>query len=319
MSACANLGVAVFNAPYSNTRSVVELTLGNIIMLYRKVFEKSQKMHMGIWDKSAKNCHEIRGKTLGIVGYGNIGSQLSVLAEGLGMNVVFFDIADKLAHGNAKRIKSLKELLKISDVVTIHVDGRSENTNLITDKEFKQMKDGVIFLNLSRGYIIDIDALDRNLRSGKIAAAAVDVYPKEPKADGESFKSVLQGLPNVILTPHIGAGTEEGQRNIAEFVPEKLLSFINTGNTTLSNNFPNIQLPKLTNAHRFIHIHNNKPGVLAKINNIFTANDINIEGQYLKTNENLGYVITDVNKNYRQEVIQELKSIPETIKVRILY
>ncbi len=316
---CAKNGIAVFNAPYSNTRSVVELTLGNIIMLNRRAFDKSQKMHKGIWDKSSINCHEIRGKKLGIVGYGNIGSQLSVLAESLGMEVYFYDISDKLALGNAKRCKSLNELLKTADIVTIHVDGRIENTNLISENEFRIMKKGAYFLNLSRGYIVDYKTLIKYLRNGKISGSAIDVFPNEPKSNSEPFSSDLQNQPNVILTPHIGAGTEEGQKNIAEFVPEKLFDFINTGSTNLSVNIPNIQLPKLLNAHRFIHIHHNKPGVLANLNNVFAKNEINIEGQYLKTNETIGYVITDVNKDYKKNIIKELRSVTDTIRVRILY
>jgi D-3-phosphoglycerate dehydrogenase len=319
LDAAAKKGVAVFNAPYSNTRSVVELTLGEIIMLYRGVFEKNRLMHQGVWNKSSAGLHEIRGKKLGIVGYGNIGSQLSVLAENLGMEVYFYDIADKLALGNSKRCRSLEELLKIADVITIHVDGRKENKDLISDKEFAMMKDGVIFLNIARGFIVNVEALGKYIANGKIAGAGVDVFPVEPKSNDEPFVSALQSLPNVILTPHIGAGTEEGQRNIAEFVPEKLLSFINSGNTTLSVNFPNIQLPVLTDAHRFIHIHRNVPGILAQVNNIFAKHKINIEGQYLKTDDTIGYVITDVNKDYSNAVIKELKEIPDTIRLRILY
>ncbi len=319
LSACARNGIAVFNAPYSNTRSVVELTFGNIIMLYRKAFDKSMKMHQGIWNKSANGSHEVRGKKLGIVGYGNIGSQLSVVAESFGMDVYFYNTTEKLALGNAKACKSLEELLRIADVVTIHVDGRPSNKNLISEKEFSLMKDGVLFLNLSRGFVVDIPALVTYIKNGKIAGAAIDVFPKEPKSNEEKFISPLQNLPNVILTPHHGAGTEEAQENIARFVPEKMANFIDTGNTTLSVNFPEIQLPELIDAHRFIHIHLNKPGILAQINNVFAKNSINIEGQYLKTNEDIGYVITDVNKNYSKKVISELKSIPDTIKVRVLY
>ncbi len=319
LQACSQKGIAVFNAPYSNTRSVVELTFGSIIMLYRKAFDKSMKLHKGIWEKSAKGSHEVRGKKLGIVGYGNIGSQLSVVAESFGMDVYFYNTSETLALGNAKACKSLEELLRIADVVTIHVDGRKSNKDLISEREFSLMKDGVIFLNLSRGFVVDIDALVAHIKNGKIAGAAIDVFPKEPKSNDESFLSPLQNLPNVILTPHHGAGTEEAQENIARFVPSKLKNFIDTGNTTLSVNFPEIQLPELTEAHRFIHIHLNKPGILAQINNIFARNKINIEGQYLKTNEDIGYVITDVNKNYSKKVISELKSIPETIRVRVLY
>lgn len=312
-------GVAAFNAPYSNTRSVVELILGEIIMLYRHAFDKSMELHKGNWDKSADGCREIRGKKLGIIGYGNIGSQLSVLAESLGMEVYFYDVIDKLALGNARRVETLEELLQISDVVTVHVDGRKSNTNLIGEKEFTFMKDGVIFLNASRGHIVDVKALEEAIKSGKVGGAAVDVFPTEPKANGPGFATELQGLPNVILTPHIGGSTEEAQRNIGIFVAEKMIQFINTGSTTLSVNFPNIQLPQWQNAHRFIHIHKNVPGILAKMNMIFAKHAINIEGQYLKTNEDIGYVITDVNATYSKEVIEELKGISETIKVRIVY
>jgi D-3-phosphoglycerate dehydrogenase len=247
LSACSAAGIAVFNAPYSNTRSVVELIIGEIIMLYRKTFDKSTKLHQGIWDKSAKHCHEIRGQTLGIVGYGNIGSQLSVVAENLGMEVMFYDIVDKLAYGNAKRSSTLEELLKKSDVVTIHVDGRKSNTDLIDEREFAAMKDGVMFLNASRGFIVNIQALVDAIKSGKIAGAAIDVFPKEPKSSHDPFESELQNLPNVILTPHIGAGTEEAQKNIADFVCSRLISFIDNGDTTMSVNIPNLQLPKCRN------------------------------------------------------------------------
>lgn len=312
-------GIPVFNAPYSNTRSVVELVLGEIIMLYRKIFDKSQKLHNGIWDKDAKGSFEIRGKKLGIVGYGNIGSQLSVLAEMLGMEVYFYDIADKLAIGNARKCETLKELLVNADVVTIHVDGRRENENLIGEKEFKMMKNGVIFLNLSRGFIVDIKALVTAVKNGRIAGAAVDVFPHEPSGKGDRFTSQLQSLPNVILTPHIGGSTIEAQNNIGLFVSDKIINFLNSGSTNMSVNFPNLQLPQLKRAHRLIHIHKNVPGVLARINNILAANKINIEGQYLKTGEDIGYVITDVNKFYDKKVVNELRGIPETIKFRILY
>ncbi|MBI3379964.1 phosphoglycerate dehydrogenase [Candidatus Gottesmanbacteria bacterium] len=319
LKTCAGAGVAVFNAPYSNTRSVVELALGEIIMLYRRVFEKSDKLHRGIWDKSAKNCHELRGKKLGIVGYGNIGSQISVLAEMLGMEVYFYDILERLPLGKAIVCTSLNELLRISDVISIHVDGRRENTNLIGEKEFKFMKDGVLFINTSRGSVVDLEALAKFVKSGKVLGVALDVFPKEPKSNDEKFVSIIQGLPNVILTPHIGGRSEEAQADMGKFVPEKVISFINTGNTTLSLNFPNLQLPQLRNAHRLIHIHHNVPGVLAKINNVLAANKINIEGQYLKTNEEIGYVITDVDKSYDKDVLQKLRQIPETIKFRVLY
>lgn len=312
-------GISVFNAPYSNTRSVVELTIGNIIALYRKVFEKSTMLHRGIWDKSAADCHEIRGKTLGIIGYGNIGSQLSVIAEDLGMKVLFYDIADKLVLGNAEKCSTLEQLLKSADIITVHVDGRPENNHLISKKEFALMKDGVLFLNLSRGNIVDINALASYIKSKKIAGSAIDVYPYEPKQNGESFSSSLQNLPNTILTPHIGAGTVEAQERIGEFVTRKIINYINEGATTLSLSMPNVQVPAMQHAHRLLHIHRNSPGVLAKINSILAKNDINIEGQFLKTNEDIGYVITDVNKKHDKKVIEELKNISETIKLRILY
>jgi D-3-phosphoglycerate dehydrogenase len=319
VAACTEQGIAVFNAPYSNTRSVVELVLGEIIMLSRKTFEKSSKLHKGIWDKSSEGSREIRGKKLGIIGYGNIGSQLSVLAEMVGMEVYFYDITDKLALGNAKKCESLKDLLKISDIVTVHVDGRASNTNLIDEPEFKAMKNGVIFLNLSRGVIVNIEALAAHIQSGKIAGAAVDVFPKEPKNNKEAFISQLQNLPNVILTPHIGGSTQEAQYNIAGFVSTKLIEFINIGATVLSTNMPQLQLSPHQNAHRCIHIHANVPGMMAHINEILAKNNINIEGQYLKTNESIGYVITDIDKNYDPNIIETLKKIPGTIKFRVLY
>jgi D-3-phosphoglycerate dehydrogenase / 2-oxoglutarate reductase len=312
-------GIAVFNAPYSNTRSVVELVIGEIIMLIRNISDKSAKMHAGIWDKSAKGSFEIRGKKLGIVGYGNIGSQLSVLAESLGMKVFYYDREERLALGNATKCKSMKELLEQSDIVSLHVDGRKENTNLFGMKEFDMMKKGVIFLNLSRGHIVDIAALKQNILNGRVAGCAVDVFPYEPKSNDEEFVSELRGLPNTLLTPHIGGSTLEAQENIAQFVSGKFLDYINTGGTSNSVNFPNLSLPILENAHRLIHIHSNVPGILAKINQILASNGINIVGQYLKTNESIGYVITDINKEYNKEVIKELRAIEHTIKFRVLY
>ncbi len=319
LTSCAEKGIAVFNAPYSNTRSVVELIIGEIIMLYRNTFTKSMLLHQGIWDKSAADSHEIRGKTLGIIGYGNIGSQISPLAEMLGMKVLFYDIADKLALGNAQKCKKIQEVLTQSDVITLHVDGRKENTNLISHREFKLMKNGVLLLNASRGHVIDIKALSENIKSGKVRGAAIDVYPQEPKSNKEKFASILQNLPNIILTPHIGGSTLEAQNNIGEFVSDKIINYINTGDTFLSVNFPHVQLPKLKNAHRVMHIHNNVPGVIAKINKILANYRINVEGQYLKTTETIGYVITDINKVYDNKLIKELRDIEETIKLRVLY
>ncbi|WP_247236833.1 phosphoglycerate dehydrogenase [Telluribacter sp. SYSU D00476] len=319
LEAATERGVAVFNAPYSNTRSVVELAIGEMIMLIRNIVSKSNQMHEGVWDKSANGSFEVRGKKLGLVGYGNIGTQLSVVAEALGMEVYFYDTVDKLAIGNARKVRSLEELLQISDVISMHVDGRKENTNLIGKREFDMMKKGVIFMNLARGHVVDIKALVEAVKSGRVAGAGVDVFPKEPKTNDEEFISELRGLNNVILTPHIGGSTEEAQVNIGHFVPSKLLEYINNGSTYGSVNFPEVQLPKLGNSHRLLHIHANVPGVLAKLNSIFANHNINITGQYLKTNESIGYVIVDIAKNYSEEFIKELKEIDGTIRFRMLY
>lgn len=319
LDACTQKGIAVFNAPYSNTRSVVELAIGEIIMLIRSIVPKSNLMHKGGWDKSAKNSFEVRGKKLGLVGYGNIGTQLSVVAEALGMEVYFYDVVDKLALGNARKCKSLDDLLAVSDIISLHTDGRKENKNLFSYREFSLMKNGVIFLNLSRGHIVDIPALVDAIERGKIAGAGVDVFPLEPKTNNDEFTSALRKLPNVILTPHIGGSTEEAQVNIGNFVPGKLLEYINNGSTYGSVNFPELQLPMLKGAHRLLHIHANVPGILAKMNAIFANYHINIHGQYLKTNEQIGYVITDVAKEYAHEVVEELKGIDNTIKFRLLY
>ena len=312
-------GVAVFNAPYSNTRSVAEIVVAEIIFLIRKLYDKINKAHKGIWDKSTDNTHEVRGKKLGIVGYGNIGSQVSMLAESLGMNVFYYDTVDKLTIGNATHLSSLEELLKIADVITIHVDGSIANTNLISAKEFDMMKDGVIFLNLSRGFVVDIEALKKNIENGKIAGASLDVFPEEPKDAKETFTSPLQGLSNVLLTPHIGGSTEEAQFNIAEFVSNKLLEYVKTGSTFSSVNFPRIQLPSLSDSHRLLHVHKNVPGVLSQINSIFARNSVNVESQYLRTNELIGYVIADVDKNYKDSLMDDLKNVAHTIKLRLLY
>lgn len=312
-------GVIVFNAPYSNTRSVVEMVIGEMIVLMRGIIDKNNKLHDGEWDKSASGSNEIRGKTLGIVGYGNIGSQLSVVAENLGMNVLFYDLDTKLALGNAVQVKSLNQLLAKSDVVTLHVDGRPENKNLISTKEFAKMRDGAVFLNLARGHIVDIQALKIALQSGKLRGAAVDVFPKEPRGKDEKFESELKGLSNLILTPHIGGSTQEAQLNIGEFVSDKITQFVDTGNSTFGVNFPQISLPSFQKTHRFLHIHENRSGVLAEINGILAKHKINITGQYLKTNEKIGYVVTDVDKSYKENVIKELMSVKGTIRLRVLY
>jgi len=316
---CTKKGIAVFNAPYSNTRSVVELAIAEIIMLMRNLPDKIRAMHEGVWDKSATNSFEIRGKKLGIIGYGNIGSQISIVAEALGMHVFYYDLEEKLALGNATPCESLNELLEVSDIITIHVDGRKENKNIIGEQQFFNMKDGVIFINLGRGHVVDITALKKYIDNGKVRGTAIDVYPKEPKSNNEPFISELKGAKNTILTPHIGGSTLEAQVNIGSFVPNNLMKFINTGNTAGSVNFPQLQLPVLENGHRLIHIHQNSPGLLAQLNNILADHKINILGQYLKTNETIGYVITDINKEYPTKFIDELKSIVGTIKVRVLF
>lgn len=319
LPAASQRGVAVFNAPYSNTRSVVELALGEMIMLLRRAFDSSQALHRGAWQKSASGCFEVRGKKLGIVGYGNIGAQLSVVAEALGLEVHYHDIVERLALGNARRASSLKDLLSKVDIVSMHVDGRRENANLIGDREFSWMRKGAIFLNLARGQVVDTDALARALRAGRIAGAAVDVFPSEPKSNKEPFSSPLQGVPNVILTPHVGGSTLEAQQNIGAYVASRLIDYVNTGNTFGSVNFPQIQLPSLRGAHRLLHVHRNVPGILAKINGVCASHRINILGQYLKTTEEIGYVIIDVNRRYDERVISELRQIPETIRFRVLY
>jgi D-3-phosphoglycerate dehydrogenase len=319
LTAAARRGIAVFNAPFSNTRSVVELAVAEMIMLIRGIFDKSVKMHKGTWDKSAKGSFEIRGKALGLIGYGNIGTQLSVIAESMGMRVFYYDTEEKLSLGNAVKCKSMKEVLENADVISLHVDGRESNTNLISRREFDLMKKGAIFINLSRGHVVDIAALKENLISGKIAGCAIDVFPHEPVSNNEEFISELRGLPNTILTPHIGGSTAEAQENIGNFVSARFLDYINTGSTSNSVNFPNLTLPILSNAHRLIHIHNNVPGILAQINNVLAKNGINIVGQYLKTTDQIGYVITDINKEYNKEMIKELRSIENTIKFRVLY
>ncbi len=318
LEACKEKGIVVFNAPYSNTRSVVELAIGEIIMLMRSVFQRSTEIHNGQWQKTAAGSREVRGKKLGIVGYGNIGKQLSVLAEALGMDVYYYDVEDKLALGNATKVTTLEELLSISDAVSLHVDDNAANKNFFGEKEISQMKDGAVLVNLARGFVVDIPALVSALKSKKISGAAIDVYPSEPRKNGE-FETELRGLDNVILTPHVGGSTEEAQRDIADFVPSKIMAYINSGNTVDAVNFPNIRLPRQTNAHRFLHIHKNVPGVMAKINKVLAEYDLNINGQFLSTDPKVGYVITDLDKEYNTAVLDELRKIEGTIKFRVLY
>ncbi len=318
LAAASRRGVAVFNAPFSNTRSVVELVLAEIISLARRLPEKNAKMHLGEWDKSASGSHEVRGRRLGIVGYGNIGAQLSVLAENLGMSVYFHDIADKLAMGNARRCGTLSELLESVETVTLHVDGQPGNSGLFGDAEFAAMQPRSLFLNLSRGFVVDHAALRRNVESGHIAGAAIDVFPEEPKGSGEEFTSVLRGLPNVILTPHVGGSTEEAQQDIGEFVAGKLTDYVSAGATSLSVNMPSIALPTAPDTHRLVHVHQNVPGVLASINRVLADHQVNVEGQMLGTRDEIGYVITDIGTAYSAEVLGQLNAMDVTIRLRTI-
>jgi len=314
----ATNGIAVFNAPFSNTRSVVELALAEIIALTRRLTEKNAGMHAGVWDKAAEGSHEVRGRNLGIVGYGNIGTQLSVLAESIGMTVYFYDTADKLALGNARRCATLDELLTVADVVSLHVDGRPGNSGFFGEEQFARMRPGSLFLNLSRGFVIDHAALRRHLESGHLAGAAVDVFPSEPKGRGDEFVSELRGLPNVILTPHIGGSTEEAQADIGSFVANKLAQFVSDGTTTLSVNLPPVALPQQPGVHRLVHIHTNTPGVLAAVNGILADHDVNVEGQLLGTRGEVGYVLTDIGVDYAEDVLAQLRAMPQTIRLRVL-
>jgi D-3-phosphoglycerate dehydrogenase len=275
-------------------------------------------MHAGVWDKSASGAHEVRGRKLGIVGYGNIGTQLSVLAENLGMQVLFYDTADRLALGNARRCASLDEMLAEVDVVTLHVDGRRGNSGLFGEAEFAAMRPGSIFLNLSRGFVVDYDALRHHLESGHLSGAAVDVFPDEPKAAGDEFVSPLRGLPNVILTPHVGGSTEEAQQDIGRFVGSKLVDYLVDGATSLSVNLPSLALPETGGEHRVVHIHRNTPGVLAAINSRLAAGGVNIDAQYLGTRGDLGYVITDIGADLDEATCTSLHDLPETIRLRVL-
>jgi D-3-phosphoglycerate dehydrogenase len=311
-------GVTVFNAPFSNTRSVVELAIAEIISMTRRLTEKNQLMHAGVWDKSAEGAHEVRGRTLGIVGYGNIGTQLSVLAENLGMKVVFYDTADRLALGNARSCGSMGELLAQADIVTLHVDGRASNKSLFGESEFARMKHGSLFLNLSRGFVVDYAALRARIESGAIAGAAVDVFPVEPKGRGDEFVSELRGLSNVILTPHIGGSTEEAQQDIGRFVAGKLRDFVLDGTSAMSVNLPGIALPQPPDTNRIILIHHNVPGVMATINQVFAEHKANVEAQLLGTRGAFGYVVTDTSATITEEMISQLRELPETVRLRLV-
>ena len=319
LKAATKNGVVVFNAPYSNTRSVAELVIGLAIMLIRRIPDKNKAAHEGIWMKDAKGSFELRGKTLGIIGYGNIGSQVSVLAEALGMKVIFYDVETKLPLGNATDGKTLKDVLGKSDIVTLHVPETSQTKNVINRTTLKQFKKGAILINYARGEVVDLDALRKSIIDGHIGGAAIDVFPWEPEKNGDQFQNCLQNLPNVILTPHIGGSTEEAQQNIGEDVSIKLLNYLETGITFGSHTVPALALPPQEGSHRILHIHNNVPGVLSAINTQLSKHNINIVGQYLKTNEEIGYVVLDVDKKLSAQALGLLKEVKETIKVRMLY
>ncbi len=318
LSACSEAGVPVFNAPYSNTRSVAELALGHMLALLRFIPDRNHEMHQGIWKKTVSGAMELRGKTLGIIGYGNIGSQLSVLAESLGMNVVFFDTSEKLSLGNAVRMDSMADALRIADVISVHVSGSHQNINLIGAAQLEMMKKDAIFINLSRGYVVDIDALAAHLRSGKLKGAAIDVFPAEPD-NGETFHSPLQGMANTILTPHIAGSTQEAQKAIAGFVSIKMLNYMAWGDTRLSVNFPHAELLQQPDQHRILHIHKNITGVIAGVSRVLAADGFNITGETLRTTHEVGYALFDVCGTITEGIADALRQIPGTIRVRILY
>ncbi len=319
LKAATEKGIAVFNAPYSNTRSVAELVIALCIMLIRRISDKNSAAHRGVWLKDSKGAFELRGKTLGIVGYGNIGSQISVMAEALGMHVVYYDVLTKLPLGNAKQIRDLPELLGQSDIVTLHVPSDATTRNMMNETTLSAMKNGAIFLNYSRGEVVDLDALRLFIESGKISGAAVDVFPFEPEKNGDEFTSVLQNLPNVILTPHIGGSTEEAQANIGLDVTSKLINYLELGISNGSHTVPPVNLSPQDKTHRILHIHQNIPGVLSEINSKLSAHDINILGQFLKTNDEIGYVILDVDTKLSKEAFEILREVKGTIKTRMVY
>lgn len=319
LKAAMEKGIPVFNAPYSNTRSVAELVLAEAILLLRGIPEKNFIVHRGGWSKSAEGSYETRGKTLGIVGYGSIGSQLSVLAESLGMHVIYFDVVTKLPLGNARQVTSMDELLAQSDVVSLHVPDLPSTRNMMRAEHFAQMKQGAIFINAARGTCVDIDALAAAIKSQHLGGAAIDVFPKEPKANGEEFESPLRGLENVILTPHIGGSTLEAQANIGLEVAEKFVRYSDSGTTLSAVNFPEVAVPLQPGKHRLLHIHKNMPGVLASINRVFAENNINIASQSLMTNEAIGYLVMDVDKEYSAVALEKLQQVEGTIRSRVLF
>ncbi len=319
LQAATEGGIAVFNAPYSNTRSVAELVLAEAIILLRGVAEKNAKAHRGEWQKSAKNSYEIRGKKLGIVGYGSIGSQLSVLAESLGMDVYFYDVVTKLPLGNAKQVSSMPELLGMCDIVTLHVPETAATKDMMGQAQFEQIKQDAIFINAARGTVVDIDALCEALKAGKLLGAAIDVFPVEPRSNNDEFINPLREFDNVILTPHVGGSTMEAQENIGYEVAEKLVKYSDNGSSITSVNFPEVALPEHPNKHRLLHVHENIPGVLTQINSVFSENGINISGQYLQTNDKVGYVVIDVDADYSELALEKLKLVNGTIRCRRLF
>lgn len=319
LAAATAAGVPVFNAPFSNTRSVAELVLAEAILLLRGIPEKSARMHRGEWRKSARSSYEVRGKTLGVVGYGNIGAQLGVLAEGLGMRVRFYDVVKKLNMGNAVQVASLSELLRQSDVVSLHVPATPQTRNMIDAGMLGLMKPESVLINASRGNVIDLDALAARLTAGELLGAAIDVFPKEPRSNEEAFESPLQRLDNVILTPHVGGSTQEAQENIGLEVSEKLIRYSDNGSTLSAVNFPEVALPEHPNQHRLLHIHQNVPGVMSAINQVLSDQRVNVAGQYLQTNGQIGYVVVDIETDYSQPVLEALRTIPATIRARVLF
>jgi D-3-phosphoglycerate dehydrogenase / 2-oxoglutarate reductase len=319
LKAATAKGIAVFNAPYSNTRSVAELVIGLCVMLIRRITDKNIAAHRGVWLKEATGSFELRGKTLGIVGYGNIGSQVSVMAEALGMNVIYYDVLTKLPHGNAKQERDLRQLLKKSNIVTLHVPSDATTRRMMNEETLALMPKGSIFINYSRGDVVDLDALKTFVEKGVIAGAAVDVFPEEPEKNGDVFTSVLQNLPNVILTPHIGGSTEEAQANIGLDVTAKLINYLELGTSDGSHTVPDLNLPPQAGTHRILHIHRNIPGVLGEINSKLSKRGINIVGQYLKTNDEIGYVILDIDTELSKEAFAILKEVKATIKTRMVY
>ena len=319
LKACKQKGIAVYNAPYSNTRSVAELVIGASILLIRRILDKNKAAHNGIWNKDAKGSFELRGKTMGIIGYGNIGTQLSVMAEAMGMRVQFYDIETKLPLGNAQARKSIKEIVSSSDIISLHVPETTQTKNLINKAVLKQFKTGSILVNYARGEVVDLDALAVAIKEKHIAGAAIDVFPVEPEKNGDAFSTPLQGLSNVLLTPHIGGSTEEAQENIGEDVSIKLYQYLERGVSNGSHTIPSLSLPPVDGAHRILHIHKNVPGVLGAINTLLSKNKINIVGQYLKTNDEIGYVVLDVDSKLSKQAMTLLKEVKETIRVRMLY